>query len=245
LKFAKEHNLPWVVIGNGTNILFPDKGYKGVVIKLSGMRERKLNGDMIRLGAGVSLGGVINHLHAYCFNDFDFLVGIPGTVGGALAMNAGIPQGTISDLVKEVKALTPDGEIVTLSKEMCRFSYRTSLFQQEKIIILEGLFKLGCGKEWDIKELIQRRANQPRLPSPGCVFKNPPGSKAGELIDKAGLKGYKIGEAVISTTHANFIVNEGGARCADVLKLIDFAQEKVYKDFGINLELELEVIAEN
>lgn len=246
IAFAKQLHLPWVVIGNGTNILFPDGGYRGIVIKIGpGLREKERRGNLLRLQAGESLSRVIGYLREQEFNDFDFLVGIPGTIGGALAMNAGIPEGTISDLVTQVKALTDEGELVILKKAGCGFGYRRSLFQKNRLIIVEGEFKLGGGRDWNIAELFERRRRQPRgLPSPGCVFKNPADYEisAGELIDIVGLKGYKIGGAAVSTQHANFIVNRGGASCVDILRLIDLIRTRVYKEFRVDLELELEII---
>jgi len=245
LRFAQEYALPWVVLGNGTNILFLDEGYRGLVIKIGPRLGRKnLVHDAFYAQAGANLGEIIRYCRDYGYNDFDFLVGIPGTVGGALTMNAGIPEGTISDLVAKVTVLTEEGDLISLKKEACNFGYRSSLFQEKRLVILEGEFKLTGDKGWDCEALLRRRAErQPLgLPSPGCVFKNPTGVTAGQLIDKAGLKGYKIGGAAISRKHANFIVNEGGATSRDILSLIDLARERVYKYFGVELKLELEVV---
>lgn len=247
LSFAQEEDLPWVVMGNGTNILFPDEGYPGVVIQIGpGMREKALDRSrgVLMAQAGESLGQLIHFLHSYGLNDFDFLIGIPGAVGGSLVMNAGIPEGSIGDLVKRVYVLDERGEPRTLTKEECEFGYRESHFQREKLIIIGAEFAVGNGREWDLEELRARRRRQPLgQPSPGCVFRNPPGDYAGRLIEQAGLKGLRVGGAAISTVHANFIVNEGGARAADVLRLIDLVRERVYKEFGIDLEMELEVVS--
>jgi UDP-N-acetylmuramate dehydrogenase len=247
LAFAAEEGLSWVAMGNGTNILFPDEGYNGIVLQIgSGMREMRLDqveGTLV-VQAGESLGSAIHFLHAHGLGDFDFLSGIPGAVGGALAMNAGVPEGTISDLVRRVRALNELGETVTLEQEECGFGYRQSIFQAERLIILAAEFQVGGGREWDLRALWEHRRRQPTgLPSPGCVFKNPPGDHAGRLIDLAGLKGYRVGGAAISSLHANFIVNEGGASAADILRLIDIARERVYKEFGVDLETELEIIS--
>jgi len=248
LAFAEEESLPWMAMGNGTNILFPDEGYDGVVLQIGpGMREKRLNeaAGILTVQAGESLGRTIHFLHSYGLNDFDFLTGIPGAVGGALAMNAGIPEGTISELVKRVYALNERGERVVLEREECDFDYRRSIFQGKGLIILAAAFQVGGGREWDIKELWARRRHQPLGgPSPGCVFKNPPGDHAGRLIERTGLKGLRIGGAAISPLHANFIVNEGGASAADILRLIDIAHERVYKEFRIDLEMELAIISD-
>jgi len=248
LAFAEEEGLPWVTMGNGTNILFPDEGYDGVVIQISsGLREKMLDEtrDILMVQAGESLGRLIHFLHSYGLNDFDFLTGIPGTVGGALAMNAGIPEGTISELVERVYILNERGEPIVLDKEECGFGYRRSIFERRGWIILAAEFEIDKGIEWDIKELQRRRRRQPLgKPSPGCVFKNPPGGHAGQLIERAGLKGKRIGGAMISSQHANFIVNEGGATATDILRLIDLVRERVYKEFQVDLEMELQIISD-
>lgn len=245
--FAAEEGLSWVAIGNGTNILFPDEGYNGMVLQIGpGMRKMRLDQveNILSVQAGESLGFAIRFLHSYGLGDFDFLIGIPGTVGGALVMNAGIPEGTISDLVHRVYALDEQGEPVTLGQQECEFGYRQSIFHRKRWIILAAEFRVGQGREWDMKELLWRRRCQPRgKPSPGCVFKNPPGERAGRLIDRAGLKGLRVGGAAFSGVHANFIVNEGGARAADILRIIDIARERVYEEFGVDLEMELEIIS--
>ena len=161
-------------------------------------------------------------------------------------MNAGIPEGTISDLVSQVRVLTNDGKWVTLTKDECDFGYRRSLFRRRKYIIVEAEFKVSGDKAWDSESLRRRRVERQPLsqPSPGCVFKNPEvGMTAGQLIDSAGLKGYKVGGAVISHKHANFIINEGGATCKDILKLIDIVRAYVLKYFGVELKLELEIVS--
>jgi UDP-N-acetylmuramate dehydrogenase len=247
LDFARDRGLPWIVLGNGTNVLFPDEGYRGVIIKLGPSLGRiEISGDRVRAQAGASLAALISRVRAQGGRDFDFLVGIPGSVGGALVMNAGIPEGTISDVVTRVGALTFDGKFITLKAEECRFGYRASRFQEERLIVIEGEFALGRGKAWDGEELLRRRKERQPLgvPSPGCVFRNPVGvnATAGQLLDWAGLKGLRVGGARISPKHANFIVNEGGATSRDVLQLIDIARSVVLKYWGVELKLELAVV---
>ncbi|MCS6936866.1 MAG: UDP-N-acetylmuramate dehydrogenase [Candidatus Bipolaricaulota bacterium] len=247
ISFAQEHGLAWRVIGNGTNILFPDEGVRGIVIKLGpdfGRIEIKEN--RMKAEAGASLAGVISAVRAQGSRELDFLVGIPASVGGALVMNAGIPECSISEVVARVRALTFDGKLITLERDDCRFGYRRSRFQEEKLIVIEGEFRIGSGRSWDGAALLARRRERQPLgvPSPGCVFKNPPAAPpAGQLIDQAGLKGYRVGGAVISAKHANFIINEGGATSRDVLQLIDIARSYVLKYFGVELQLELAVVA--
>ncbi len=248
LDFAGEHGLPWIVLGNGTNVLFPDEGYRGVVLKLGPSLGRiELHEDRVRAQAGASLAALISRVRSLGLRDLDFLVGIPGSVGGALVMNAGIPEGAVSDVVTRVGALTFDKKLITLTPEECRFGYRSSRFQEERLIVIEGEFALGRGKSWDGEELLRRRKERQPLgvPSPGCVFRNPVGVKAtaGQLIERAGLKGYRVGGASISVKHANFIVNEGGATSRDVLQLIDIARSVVLKYWGVELQLELAVVA--
>jgi UDP-N-acetylmuramate dehydrogenase len=247
LDFVRDRGLPWIVLGNGTNVLFPDEGYRGVIIKLGPSLGRiEISGDRVRAQAGASLAALISQVRAQGGRDFDFLVGIPGSVGGALVMNAGIPEGTISDVVTRVGALTFDGKFITLKAEECRFGYRASRFQEERLIVIEGEFALGRGKSWDGEELLRRRKERQPLgvPSPGCVFRNPVGvnATAGQLLDWAGLKGLRVGGARISAKHANFIVNEGGATSRDVLQLIDIARSVVLKYWGVELKLELAVV---
>jgi UDP-N-acetylmuramate dehydrogenase len=247
LDFVRDRGLPWIVLGNGTNVLFPDEGYRGVIIKLGPSLGRiEISGDRVRAQAGASLAALISQVRAQGGRDFDFLVGIPGSVGGALVMNAGIPEGTISDVVTRVGALTFEGKFITLKAEECRFGYRASRFQEERLIVIEGEFALGRGKAWDGEELLRRRKERQPLgvPSPGCVFRNPVGvnATAGQLLDWAGLKGLRVGGARISPKHANFIVNEGGATSRDVLQLIDIARSVVLKYWGVELKLELAVV---
>lgn len=248
LAFAHERDLPWRILGNGTNILFPDEGFHGVVIKLGPAFGRiEISDHKIRAESGASLAALISQVRTRGSREYDFLVGIPASVGGAVVMNAGIPEAAISDVVTRVRALTFEGEFITLEKDDCRFVYRASRFQEEKLIIVEGEFRLGTGKSWDGEALLQRRRERQPLGvlSPGCVFRNPIGGglTAGQLIDQAGLKGYRVGGAAISSKHANFIVNEGGATSRDVLQLIDIARAYVLKYFGVELKLELAVVA--
>jgi len=247
LGFAHKRGLPWVVLGNGTNVLFPDEGFRGLVIRL-GRRfgSRKISEDRLYIQAGAGLGPTIAYLQAHGFYDFDGLVGIPGTIGGALAMNAGIPEVTISEYVISVTALTEEGALVELKREDCNFGYRTSIFRRRPWVVLAVEFRLGGRRRFDPEKLLKRRRQcQPlRFRSAGCVFKNPGGPyTAGQLIEQVGLKGLKRGGAMISTVHANFFVNVGGATAADFLQLIDIAREKVYKEFGVELQLELAVVS--
>jgi UDP-N-acetylmuramate dehydrogenase len=246
--FAEENGLPWLVLGNGTNVLFPDEGYRGLIIHLSrAFGAKRLKGDRLLVQSGAGLGATMGYVRAHGFYDFDGLVGIPGTIGGALAMNAGIPEFTLSEIVRSVIVLTEKGKILTLAKEQCEFGYRTSVFLGRPWVILAGEFQLGGPKRFDPRALLARRRGRQPLgqSSPGCVFRNPLPSPptAGQLLERASLKGLRCGGAMISPIHANFFVNCGGATASDVLRLIDIAREKVYKEFNVELQLELVVVS--
>ncbi len=247
ISFARKFKLPWMVLGNGTNILFPDEGYRGVVIcTKNNLTRMEFNEKTFRMRAGADLKEAIRALNQRGIHELDFLAGIPGTVGGALVMNAGIPNATISGWVSKIKCLDPDGKLTTYKKNECRFGNRYSIFQEKNHVLLEGEFNLRGVKPPNMKKILKKkRMTQPlKIPSPGCVFKNPTDSdlSAGQLLDKAGLKGYRIGKAAVSDRHANFIINLGGATAKNILKLVDISREKVYSHFGIELELELKVV---
>ena len=247
LAFAQERGLPWLMLGNGTNTLFPDEGFRGVVIHLGrSFSAKRIEEDRLYVQAGASLGVAMIYLRTHGFYDFDGLVGIPGTMGGALAMNAGIPEVTISEYLLSLTVLTNEGSLLNLSREECEFGYRTSLFRRRPWAILMGEFQLGGPQRFDPENLLQRRRErQPlRWKSAGCVFQNPGGPfTAGQLIEQVSLKGFRCGGAMISPIHANFIVNCGGAIAWDILHLIDIAREKVYKEFRVELRLELAVVS--
>lgn len=243
VEWCRTRAVPHVLLGGGSNVLFPDGRYSGVVIGTRGLTNLTVTPPYVDVGAGVRIGELLTHLHRVGIRGLDFLVGIPGTVGGAIAMNAGIPNQTIGDCVERVWAVDMSGNTTQFDKEGCRFSYRSSRFHTERIPILAARLRID-GPAYDAASLLaQRTATQPiAARSAGCVFKNPPGDTAGRLIDAAGLKGVRVGMAKVSEKHANFILNLGGARSADIRKLIDIVREKVYKSFRILLELEIEVI---
>ena len=246
VQYAEDEDLPWMVLGNGTNVLFPDAGFPGLVIHLGRDFSRtSIDDDQLTVQAGAGLGATMGRLRAQGYHDFDGLVGIPGSIGGALSMNAGSRETTVADALERVTVLKPDGQLVTLSHEDCRFGYRDSLFRRRNWVILEGRFQIGAPQRFDAPALMARRRRvQPlQTPSPGCVFANPPGShSAGQLLEQAGLKGRRWGGAMISPVHANFMINDRRATAADLQNLIDIAKERVYKEFGVELRLELVVV---
>lgn len=255
----RERNIPYAVLGGGTNLLVRDGGFRGVIISLKQLnaieasREyRSLGGSfmVVRADAGVSLAKLLNFTAEHGLTGLEFAAGIPGTVGGALCMNAGTAQGEIGDVVDSVTLLGPAGDLLVRHRDEMRFGYRTAnvpaghIVIDTKIILRHG----DAGKiKAQVKELLeQRKERQPwGQPNAGSVFKNPLDEAAGKLIESAGLKGLAIGGAQISEKHANFIVNLGNARAADVLALMDTIREKVLEMHRIRLEPEIKIIGED
>jgi UDP-N-acetylmuramate dehydrogenase len=243
--------IPCLIVGRGSNLLVKDEGISGVVIllrgSLAGIEQESREDPNILAGAGLAISDLLIHCRGCGLGGLEFLAGIPGTVGGAVAMNAGAYGGQIGSHVSEIVVVTSRGRMSIRKKEDLRFSYRR-LEMERGGVILRVRFRLRLDSEEDVAERIagylkKRRGNQPlEYPSAGSVFENPPGDHAGRLIEKAGLKGERIGGAMISEKHANFIVNTGGATAKDILALLAFAQEKVKKETGIELEPELHVV---
>ena len=237
-----------VVLGNGTNVLFPDEGLDAVVIVTGEMKAVRLeNETSLVADAGVSLARLATEALRAGLTGLEFAHGIPGSVGGGVVMNAGAYDGALSDVLAEVTALFPDG-VRTLPTGELRFSYRHSLFtEQPEATVLWARFRLRPGESASIRarmdELAEkRRASQPlELPSAGSTFKRPEGHFAGRLIEDCGLKGTRVGGAEVSTKHAGFIVNTGGATCADVLSLIETVQKTVFDATGVKLEPEVKI----
>ena len=250
LLFAEREQLPVEVVGGGNNLLVRDRGIRGVVIKLAGCLGRaEFHGEEALAGAGVSLSSLIREGAALNLGGIECLVGIPATIGGALAMNAGTEDGWIGDFVSAVYFLHPDGTLGEFKPGDGAFSYRQ--FHHPDGAILAGCrLRLHRRPQAEIQKdiktrLKQKKATQPlALASAGCVWKNPPGDFAGRLIEKVGLKGKRLSGAEISSKHANFIVNRGGAAAVDVLALMDMTRERVHAQFGITLENEIRLMGE-
>jgi len=244
---AKKNKLPVHILGAGSNLLISDNGVKGLVIKLSSPFFRGLSSERgyIRAGSGATLGQIIKFAQSKSLQGLEFLVGLPGTLGGALAMNAGCWGYNIGDLVKEAQVMNENGKIKTLNRNKMRFSYRKSSLAD--YMILSALLKLKIGKPAEIKENINRyltvrRATQDLTwPNAGCIFKNPKNYSAGMLIDLCGLKGGNIGGAFISGRHANFILNKGKASAKDVLGLMRLINKQVNKRFKLTLQPEIKI----
>ena len=241
-------NLPFLVIGSGSNILFPSKGYNGLIIVFNSTNDFLIKNDLIKASAALPLNYLISNLKNY--TGLEWAAGIPGTLGGAINGNAGALKKEMAEIVKEVDCWEiKDKEIIEKKypKEKCKFSYRSSVFKNNpNLIIVSATLQLQKGDEKQIteriKENISKRSKQPKGFSIGSIFKNGETFSAGELIEKAGLKGKQIGGVKISEEHANFIINLGNATSEDVLKLIEIAKEEVRKKFSVNLEEEIKTI---
>jgi len=247
LQFAKEKKLKLFFLGKGSNLLFSDIGFNGLVIKPAFSRI-EVHGDRIVAEAGASLHKLINIAMNHSLTGLEGVCGIPGSVGGAVAMNAGVGKAAIGDKVIRVWGLGTKGPGKTFSKKECKFGYRKSIFQKNKYIISKVEFQLEKGDKQKIRETIKqmwakRLEKQPYdLPSAGSVFKNPKNDFAGRLIEEAGFKGMRVGGAEVSKMHANFIVNHGRTKAKDVKSLIKKVQQGVYKTFKVKLVPEIKII---
>ena len=246
LAICKESGIPSMILGKGSNLLVSDDGIEGAVIEFSGdFKEVTVEGDTITCGAGVSLSKACTVALEQSLSGLEFAYGIPGTVGGAVFMNAGAYGGETRDVCAEVTALTKDGEVVTVSGADCCFGYRRSVFKDNGSIILFSKYKLTPDSSDAIKARMddymdRRRTKQPlEFPSAGSVFKRPEGAFAGTLIEGCGLKGKRIGGAEVSEKHAGFIINAGDATCDDVMALVAFIQDTVKRETGYTLEREI------
>jgi UDP-N-acetylmuramate dehydrogenase len=250
LMFAEREQLPIAVVGGGNNLLVRDRGIRGVVLKLEGCLGRaEFHGEEAIAGAGVSLSALIREAAALNLGGIECLVGIPATIGGALAMNAGTPDGWIGDFVSAVYFLHADGTLGEFKPAAGAVSHRT--FHAPAGAVLIGCrLQLHRRPQAEIqKEMKQRlkvkKSTQPlALASAGSVWKNPPGETATRLIEKSGVKGKRVNGAEISSKHANFIVNRGGAMAADILALMEMTRERVQAHFGITLEAEIRILGE-
>lgn len=250
MTFIKEHKLPWRAIGRGSNLLVSDKGIEGVVIKLgSGLNHLSINESTIMVGGGHSLVSLSTLISKKGLSGLEFASGIPGSVGGAVYMNAGAHGSDISKILTKAHILFEDGSIEWLSNDEMEFTYRTSVLQKKRPgIVLEAEFKLAMGDRTVIVSQMQknkdyRKETQPwNFPCAGSIFRNPLPNYAGKLIEEAGLKGFQIGGAKISEMHGNFIVNAGNATAKDVLDLIQYIKDKIEHLFGVKMETEVEII---
>lgn len=247
IRCCHENDIPVHLLGGGSNLLVRDEGVSGAVVKLQGdaFSEISVDGNIVRAGAGALLSNVISHAVKAGLAGLENLTGIPGTIGGALKGNAGGRNGDIGQFVQSVRVVTTKGEIFTRTDDELSFGYRTSSINE--LAILDAVFELSPDEPEEITRRmrtlwIMKKATQPlSFQSAGCIFKNPRGLSAGALIEQAGLKGTKIGRASISDRHANFIVTEDGATYEDIHRLIELAKSRVTEQFGVELELEIQI----
>jgi UDP-N-acetylmuramate dehydrogenase len=250
IKMAKDFNLPYFIIGGGSNILFPDEGYHGVIIKTTGLNDITIHGTKVKVKAGTRLPYLVNELLIAELSGMEQLCEIPGTIGGAISGNAGAFGREIGELFIEGVVLTPDGHIVKVTQKDLNFSYRRSDLKKIGILI-EATLQLVPSTSDRIKSAMEEFKSRRRETQPvgeltlGSVFKNPEGISAGYLLDRAGLKGFTVGGAKFSEKHANFIVNFNNATYQDVLELIKIGFEKVKEMFNIELEREIIVLEPN
>lgn len=249
LKWVKTNNISYKMLGNGSNLIFSDADYNGILIKLTEFDDIEIFDNKIRVGAGYSLMKLSRIALKNSLTGLEFAAGIPGTVGGAVFMNAGAYKSDMGYIVQMIKVLTPDFRIVTLENKELAFHYRTSFLKTHpNYICLEATIKLEKGKKEAIEEVMKsrlqrRKEAQPlEYPSAGSVFRNPPGMFSGELIENCGLKGKKIGGAQVSEKHANFIINTGNATANDVKELIDYVKKEVEKKYHVSLTTEQEFV---
>jgi len=252
LRFIRGRRVPVYVMGNGSNLLVRDGGYRGVIIKLAeNFSQITVEGTKLRAQVGASLAKLAGRACLAGLGGLEFASGIPGTLGGAIAMNAGAYGGEMADVLREVTCCDFDGNLYRFSRDELELGYRTSRVRREGYIALEALLELIPEKPTVIrakmKELNRRRREkQPlHLPSAGSTFKRPPGHYAGKLIDDAGLRGYTHGRAQVSEQHCGFVVNLGGATAKEVLELIEIVRQRVWEKFRVGLELEVQVIGED
>lgn len=252
IKFSKENNILLTILGNGSNVLVSDKGIRGIVLQV-GTKEIKIEKQknaLVEVEAGVMLGALAQILLKQSISGFEFAAGIPGSIGGAIRMNAGAYGGEMKDIVKDVTVLNAKGEISVLTNEECEFSYRHSRFTDSKEIVIKVTLELPLGNEAEIKAKMDeydqsRREKQPlNLPSAGSTFKRGSDFITAKLIDECGLKGYTSGDAQVSTLHAGFVVNLGNATAQDVLNVVSHVKQVVLEKTGKQIELEVELLGE-
>lgn len=248
LNVAKEHKVQVTVIGNGSNVLVKDKGIRGIVVKLNFNEIIKEDNETLNVGSGILLSKLARVAGEEELTGIEFASGIPGSFGGAIYMNSGAYGNEIGDKIISSTYINENLEIKTITKKEQEFSYRKSIFQKKDWIIISAKIKLEKGNKEEIKNKIEeysknRKEKQPlNMPSAGSVFKRGEEFITAQLIDKCGLKGYGIGDAEVSNLHAGFIVNKGNATATDVLKLIQYIQEKIKEKFNVDIEPEIRIL---
>lgn len=250
IRYCTTRGIPVTYLGNGSNIIIRDGGIRGVVINLLEIKHTRVEGDRLIVGSGYPIIEASRDALAHELTGLEFACGIPGSIGGAIYMNAGAYGGEVKDCILEVTAITPEGEVITFSKDTLELDYRTSVFQENNCIILEAVFQLQKGNPDEIKALMddltdKRESKQPlEYPSCGSVFQRPPGNFAGKLIQDAGLQGFRVGGVEVSKKHAGFMVNVDAGTAGDYEMLIEHVQDVVAREFGVELNREVRIIGE-
>ncbi|BAH08195.1 UDP-N-acetylmuramate dehydrogenase [Clostridium kluyveri] len=251
VKLCKKENIPYYIMGNGSNLLVKDGGIRGVMIKLVKLNKIQVKGNKIITESGVSLKDISTTALENCLTGFEFACGIPGSVGGAVTMNAGAYNGEISNVIESAKVICNSGEIIVLNREEMELGYRMSSILKNGYTILEVTFNLEKGNKENIMNRIEdlsRRRNEKQpleYASAGSTFKRPQGHFAAKLIEDSGLKGESVGDAQVSEKHSGFIINKGNATAKDILTLISIVQDRVRQNFDIDLYTEVRIIGED
>ena len=246
IRICKEAGMPYYIIGNGSNLLVSDAGYRGVIVQIyKEMNEVKVEGDLVKAQAGALLSGIAAKALGAELSGFEFASGIPGTIGGACVMNAGAYGGEMKDVLESVTVLTGEGKIIELGRNELELGYRTSVIAKKGYIVLGAVLKLERGDGEKIKtymdELKEKRVTKQPLeyPSAGSTFKRPEGYFAGKLIEDAGLRGFQVGGAQVSEKHCGFVINRDHATAADIMELMRQVQIRVKENSGVDLEPEV------
>ena len=251
IQYAHQNNVPLLMLGNGSNMVVRDGGVRGIVVTFALLDEIRIEGTTVYAQSGALLKEVSKQAAAQSLTGFEFACGIPGSIGGAMAMNAGAYGGEIKDIVVSCKVITAEGEVLELSNEQLELAYRKSIIAKNGYFVLSATFELAKGNQQQIDEKIadltfQRESKQPlEYPSAGSVFKRPPGHFAGKLIQDSELQGKGVGGAEVSTKHAGFIVNKNEATATDYIQTIQMVQRVVKEKFDIDLEMEVKIVGED
>ena len=251
VQYAYENNIPLLLLGNGSNMVVRDGGVRGIVLRFERLNEITIDGNRVIAGSGADIIDVSRAVAKESLSGLEFACGIPGSIGGAMAMNAGAYGGEIQDVIVQCTVLTKSGEKLVLSKEDLELGYRKSIITKKGYYVLSAEFELQLGNQDEIDAKIadltfQRESKQPlEYPSAGSVFKRPPGYFAGKLIQDSGLQGKGFGGAEVSTKHAGFIVNKNNATATDYISTIEMVKKTVKENFDVELELEVKIVGEN
>ena len=248
IQLAKKEEIPYLLLGNGSNMLVSDKGVSGIVIRFQRFQKMEVNGEEITAQAGVSLALLGRTAWKHSLTGLEFAAGIPGTLGGAIRMNAGAYGGEMKDVVTEVKVLTEEGEVLDLPAKQLEFAYRKSIVEEKNYVVLEVKMQLKQGNADEIRNYMdqlskQRKEKQPlEYASAGSTFKRPEGHFAGKLIQDAGLRGFSVGDAMVSEKHCGFVINRKNATAKDILELMKYVRQEVKDKFDVLLEPEVRFI---